>query len=79
MGERVDIINCHDWHTALIPLYIKLGYSDFSGFNKTASVFTIHNLAYQGLFSKETMESINLPMELFTPSGIEFYDKVSFI
>lgn len=79
MGEKIDIINCHDWHTALIPLYIKIGYSNFSVFNKTVSIFTIHNLAYQGLFSKETMESINLPMELFTPSGVEFYDQVSFI
>ena len=79
MGERVDIINCHDWHTALIPIYMKLGYSDFRELGKTVSVFTIHNLAYQGLFSRETMKSINLPMELFNISGLEFYDKLSFI
>jgi len=79
MREKVDIIHCHDWHTALIPLYMKLRYSDSKVFSATASVFTIHNLAYHGLFSKETMKSLDLPSRLYNHNELEFYDKLSFI
>ncbi len=79
MGEKVDIIHCHDWQTGLIPLYLKNTYRDVAGLRQTASIFTIHNLAYQGLFPKETMESIGLPRELFNSKELEFYDQLSFI
>jgi len=79
MGEKVHIIHCHDWQTALIPLYLKLYYSEEKIFNQSATVFTIHNMAYQGLFSKKVIDEIALPENLFHYRGVEFYEKINFM
>ncbi len=76
---KVDVIHSHDWQTALIPLYMKTEYRDDGVLDGVASVFTVHNLAYQGLFTRETMDAVGLPRELFTPEALEFYGKVNFI
>lgn len=74
-----DIIHCNDWQTGLIPLYLKILYRDNPIFKGTKSVFTIHNLGYQGLFPPETMDIIGLGWDLFNPEGIEFYGNISFL
>jgi starch synthase len=76
---EIDIIQCNDWQTGLIPLYMKTidGYKRF--FEKTASVLTIHNLGYQGLFPRSTLEITGLSSALFQPEGIEFYGKINFL
>ena len=51
-----DIIHCNDWHTAIIPSWLKTIYRDDPFFARTISVYTIHNLAYQGLFGKRVLE-----------------------
>lgn len=79
MGEKVDILHCHDWQTALAPLYLKMHYKNEEPFSHTASVFTIHNLAYQGLFPKKVMKEIGLPKSLFMHKELEFYGQLSFI
>lgn len=79
MGERVDILHCHDWQTALAPLYLKMHYRNEGIFSHTASIFTIHNLAYQGLFSEEVMKELGLPKSLFNYKELEFYGQLSFI
>jgi starch synthase len=53
---RPDIIHCHDWHTALVPNWLKTIYGDDQFFAHTASVYTIHNLAYQGVFGYRVLE-----------------------
>ena len=78
-GERVDIIHCHDWQSGLAPLFLKSIFAEKGCFKGTASVFTIHNLAYQGLFPRETMKSLSLPEELFNYKELEFYNKMSFM
>ena len=50
MGFAPDIFHCHDWHTALIPVYLKIHYAWDKLFEKTRSVLTIHNIGYQGIF-----------------------------
>lgn len=50
MGFAPDIFHCHDWHTSLIPLYLKTTYAWDELFSKTKSVLTIHNIGYQGIF-----------------------------
>lgn len=50
MGFAPDIFHCHDWHTSLIPLYLKTRYAWDELFSKTKSVLTIHNIGYQGIF-----------------------------
>jgi starch synthase len=79
LGLAPDIIHCHDWQTGLIPAYLRNGYIGHSNFTKTKSVFTIHNLAYQGLFPPETMLAAGLPWSFFHIDGLEFYGKMNFL
>ncbi len=79
LDQRWDIVHCHDWHTGLIPLYLKTLYAGEPAYAKVRSLFTIHNLAYQGQFPRETLRSANLPETLFTPEGVEFYGGFNFM
>lgn len=74
-----DIIHCNDWQTALVPVYLKSGYKDDPFFSKTGTVFTIHNLAYQGVFPPGYMGISGLPAELFSMKGLEYYGKMNFM
>lgn len=74
-----DIIHCHDWQTGLIPVYLKTLYAGDAFFKNTRTIFTIHNLGYQGNFWHFDVPLANLPWELFTPDGVEFYGKFSFL
>jgi starch synthase len=74
-----DIIHCHDWQTALIPVLLKTLYDEDPAFAGAPCVFTIHNLGYQGLFQPEILPLLMLPWDLFTMSKLEFYGKVNFL
>lgn len=74
-----DIINCNDWHTALVPVYLKTIYADEPGFAGIGTLFTIHNFAYQGQFPAEVMDIAGLPMELFTWDKLMFHDQFNFM
>lgn len=74
-----DIIHCHDWQTGLVPVYLKTLYKDDSFFSSSRTVFTIHNLAYQGLFPEKSMPISGLPQELFSMEGLEYYGKMNFL
>jgi starch synthase len=56
LGWRPDLIHCHDWHTAIVPNWLKTLYRDDPFFQGTACVYTIHNLAYQGIFGHRVLE-----------------------
>ncbi len=71
---KVDIFHLNDWQSALIALLLKEKYK----FN-SKTIFTIHNLAYQGVFSKESMSRLDLGWDLFKVSKIEYYDKINFL
>ncbi len=79
LGFRPDIIHCNDWQTGLLPLYLKTIYSSDKFFDRTASIITIHNLGYQGLFPQSDMPLTGFDRSLFTPEGIEFYGKINFL
>jgi len=68
-GRRYDIIHCNDWQTALLPVYVKTLYADREPFRGTGTVFTVHNLGYQGLFWNHDLPMMGLGWELFTPQG----------
>lgn len=74
-----DIIHCHDWHAALIPVYLKTIYKNDEFFKSMKTVLTIHNLAFQGVFAKDEFGKLGLPNELFCENGFYFYDKVNFL
>ena len=68
-----DIVHANDWQAALAPAYLA-----WRGAN-IPSILTIHNLAYQGLFPKESLRRIGAPENSFHIDGLEFYDKLSFL
>jgi len=71
---RADVVHCNDWHTGLLPAYLSLsrGY-------RPATLMTIHNLAFQGLFPREVFGALGLNAAMFSPEGVEFHGKVSFL
>ncbi len=73
-----DLFHCNDWQTGLIPLYLRTAYGDDPILRRAATLFTIHNLAYQGLFSPTLLERFGLSPEVYrTEGGIEFYGSAS--
>jgi starch synthase len=64
-----DIVHCNDWHTALLPIFLRDHYSWDGLFNNTASVLTIHNIGYQGRFSPSTLQLAGLRSTGFYPGG----------
>jgi starch synthase len=74
-----DIIHCHDWQTALVPIYLRNLYAGDGFFEKTSVLFTIHNLGYQGHFPPHILPRIGLHVGLFTVDGLEFYGKVNLL
>ena len=79
LNFQPEIIHCNDWQTGLVPLYLKTLFKDDTFLKNTATILTIHNLGYQGLFPAAEMSLTNLGPELFHPGGIEFYGKVNFL
>ncbi len=76
-GRHYDVIHCNDWQSALIPAYLKTLYSHDPAFHGTGSLFTIHNLGYQGIFWNHDLPLTGLGWDLFTPQGVEFYGKLN--
>ncbi|MDD5089587.1 MAG: glycogen/starch synthase [Candidatus Wallbacteria bacterium] len=77
---KPDILHCNDWQTALIPCYLKSGlYKNDAVYRDIRTVFTIHNLSFQGVFWHLDMPLLGLGWEYFTQDKLEFYGKISFI
>jgi len=74
-----DIFHCHDWQSALIPVLLRTSYADDPVFRGTSTVFTIHNIGYQGVFPADTLPLLMLPWDLFAISKMEYWGKVSFL
>jgi starch synthase len=74
-----DIFHCHDWQTALIPVMLRTLYLEDPAFRDVGTVFTIHNMGYQGLFPPEILPLLMLPWDLFTISKMEFFGQVNFL
>jgi starch synthase len=75
LGFAPEAIHAHDWPAALVPAYRRA-----LGLHRKAGVlFTIHNLAYQGVFEKEVLPRLGIPGDFFTVDGLEFYGKANFL
>ena len=80
LGFQPDIIHANDWHTALIPVLLKLEHPDDPRYAKIKTLFTIHNLRYQGIFPKNVMSDVlGLDWKYFNNGDFEFYDAVNFM
>jgi len=78
-GLAPDVLHAHDWQAGLAPAYLRSLYAGDPRLGRAGSVFTIHNLAYQGVFGREVLPSLDLPRDVFTGDGLEFWDHVSFL
>lgn len=76
-GFAPDVIHCNDWHTALIPVYLNTIYKYDKFFENTRTLFTIHNIASQGLFQKEEFPKMGLDWALFHIHYFEFYGQIN--
>jgi starch synthase len=80
LSFKPHVIHCHDWQTGLVPALIKGPYGDIPTLSDVSSVFTIHNLGYQGLFPEEKFSVTGLPKtEFFHAEGLEYWGKLSLL
>ncbi len=70
---KPNIVHCNDWQSGLVPALLSLHKK------RPATIFTIHNLAYQGLFDQRTFKELHLPDQLWHMGGLEFHGKMSFV
>ena len=83
LGQGLDpqwtpqVVHAHDWHAALAPAY--LAFSRQRQRQRVASVYTVHNLAYQGVFAPQHFHELGLPDAAFSINGLEFYGQISFM
>jgi starch synthase len=73
------VFHCHDWQSALVPVMLRTFYAADPAFRDVATVFTIHNMGYQGLFPPDTLPLLMLPWDLLTISKMEFFGQVNFL
>ncbi|GBF34094.1 ADP-glucose transglucosylase [Desulfocucumis palustris] len=79
LNWQPDVIHCNDWQSGPIPFFIKTRYRHDPFYAKISTVFTIHNLQYQGNYPRESLRVLGVGDEYFTPDQLEFYGSVSFM
>lgn len=79
IGFTPDVIHANDWQTGLIPPYLSELYRTRPGYQRTRSVFTIHNIAYQGMFPRDVMRLTGLPGWLFNHAQLEYHGHLNFM
>jgi starch synthase len=76
---RSDILHCHDWQAGLVPVYLNSTYALDPTFFAAKTVFTIHNLGYQGLFPRACLPAAGLDEAVYRPDGVEFFGQISYL
>lgn len=80
IGFMPDVLHCHDWHAAVVPVLLKANYSEKPEYQHLKTVFTVHNLRYQGVFPQSVLADIlGLDWQYFQPDGLEFFDAVNYM
>src|SRR5574340_428523 len=79
-GEwKPQVIHANDWQTGLLPVYLKSSLRNDAALAPIATLYTIHNLAYQGVFGADTLKRVGVDRSLFTIDGLEFYGQANFM
>jgi starch synthase len=78
-GERPSLFHAHDWQTGLVPVYLKAFYWADPTLYRMPSVFTIHNVAYQGQFGSDTLGLLGLPWNLGSSEALEYHGAISYL
>ena len=76
---KADVFHCHDWQTGLAPLFLRIAEEEYGTSLALKTFFSIHNMAFQGLFPNNSFRYTNLPSEFNELDGIEFYEQISLI
>jgi len=76
---KPDLIHCHDWQSALAPVYLKQRWAGEDILAGAKTVFTIHNLAYQGLFPRDKYPLLGLDWSFFSIAGLEYYGQINLL
>jgi len=76
---KPNVVHAHDWQSGLVPAYLKHLYATDEYWAETASIFTIHNIAYQGQFAPELFPLTGLPAHFFSMDGMEFWGGINFM
>ncbi|TBR17156.1 glycogen synthase, partial [bacterium] len=76
---KPDVIHCHDWQAALIPIYLKSIFKDDDFYKYIKTVFTIHNIGYQGIFPRDEFAKLGLDWSYYNMEMLEFYDRVNIL
>ncbi|MGG1875996.1 glycogen synthase GlgA [Paenibacillus cisolokensis] len=80
IGLKPDVLHCHDWHTAMIPLLLHDGYRHDPYYAEIKTVFTIHNLLYQGVYPYEVLvDLLGIHSRHFHAEGVEYYGNLNFM
>ncbi len=74
-----DLIHLNDWQTGVVPLYLKEKYNNYSFYKDIKTLFTIHNIQYQGVFAEDRFYTLGLSRDSWHPEGVEFYNNVNFL
>lgn len=73
------VVHAHDWHAALASVYLRTKFSGWDIYDRIATILSIHNAGYQGLYTPEVLDQIGLPKELFHWRWMEFYEQLSLL
>jgi starch synthase len=79
IGFIPDVVHANDWQTGLIPAYLAELYRQRPGWGRIRSLYTIHNIAYQGMFPRTVMKLTGLPGWMFNPKQLEFHGQFNFM
>jgi starch synthase len=79
LGMRPRVVHLNDWQTGLVPWLLRLEHRQDPALARARTVFTIHNLAYQGVFGKHVLPALGIPWSLFRMDALEYYDHLSFM
>jgi starch synthase len=74
-----DVIHCHDWQSALVPVLLRTSYQADAQLSGIPVILTIHNMGYHGLFARDILARVGLPDTLFRIDGLEFFGHVNFL
>jgi len=79
VGQRPSVIHAHDWQAGLVPVYQKMHFSPDPIVGGVPAIFTIHNLAFQGIFPSATLPSLGFGMELLDIQALEYWGRISYL
>ncbi|QPC47324.1 glycogen synthase GlgA [Mangrovibacillus cuniculi] len=80
ISYKPEVLHCHDWHTGMIPFLYRTEYQYYAGMGQMKTVYTIHNLKYQGIFPQSVMSDLlGIPDVFYHPDYLEFHGNISFM